>query len=629
METVYNLGDFDANILGSTGRLLWYPKDYKVNNYDVTSISYHLDDNLLSVGTTSFGVSRVNSTSTNVATATTTGTNIVSFASTYRSAKIILNITGDNSVSSGGEYEFDELNLIHDGTTVDVSEYGNLITDVDSPLATGGFGTYSAYIDGANVKLDWFPDSSRAGIGTTAVVNTVQVALAATGSLGAQGTIDLKHARLQSTPTGIASTSSPSANVIGQYVTQVDSETDGYDAAYFVIQLTDTSNSTYQMSEMLVIDDYDIDTDAGNSYHVQYGEVGVSGIGTIGSKVVSDSNAGVATVQLLFTPIANIAIQADVYMNAIKNTDDDKDNISFNNSSIMTEYGLYEGTENSLKRQFMLTHKNERVFERSFEGDNSDIVSVSGDTIKLPNHYFVTGEEINYIHEGAGTVGAIGIATTDGFVGVGTTTLLPSSVFVIKIDDDKIKLAETAQKSLLTAPIPVDLTSVGIGTSHRFVSTNQNAKAIISLDNIIQSPVVATSVTTTLAKSATTTDDLIYFTGITSITGADLVKVGSEIMKIESVGVGSTNRFRVKREWLGTTLAGHSTGALVTKVSGSYNIIDDVLNFAEAPYGNTPLSSTTNPPDSRDWVGIATGSHFNGRVFLRSGITNSGNETYY
>ena len=32
-------------------------------------------------------------------------------------------------------------------------------------------------------------------------------------------------------------------------------------------------------------------------------------------------------------------------MNAIKVTDDDKDNISFNNSSIMTEYGLYEGTE--------------------------------------------------------------------------------------------------------------------------------------------------------------------------------------------------------------------------------------------------------------------------------------------
>ena len=135
--------------------------------------------------------------------------------------------------------------------------------------------------------------------------------------------------------------------------------------------------------------------------------------------------------------------------------------------------------------------------------------------------------------------------------------------------------------------------------------------------------------TTTLAYSATSTDDLVYFTGITSFSGADLFKVNDEIMKIESVGVGSTNRFRVKRKWLGTNLAGHSTGALVTKVQGNYNIIDNVLNFTEAPYGNIPISSTTNPPDSRDWVGIATGSHFNGRMFMRSGISNSSNETYY
>ena len=93
-----------------------------------------------------------------------------------------------------------------------------------------------------------------------------------------------------------------------------------------------------------------------------------------------------------------------------------------------------------------------------------------------------------------------------------------------------------------------------------------NAKVILSLDNIIQSPVVSTAVTTTLAQAVTTTDDLVYFTGITSFTGADLFKINDEIMKIESVGVGSTNRFRVKREWLGTNLAGHSTGALVTKV---------------------------------------------------------------
>ncbi len=631
IESVYNLGSFDANILGTKGRLLWYPKDYKVNDYDITAISYHIDDDLLSVGSTSFGVTKIDSTSTNVATATTTGTTIVSIGVTYRSSKILVNIRGDNSVSSGGEFEFEEMNLIHDGTTVDVSEWGNLLTEVESTDDAGaGLGTYSAYIDGANVKIDWFPDQTHTGIGTTAVVNTIQVSMAATGSLGAQGTIDLKHGRFQSTPTGIASTSSPSVNVIGEYVTQASSTVDGYDAAYFVVQLTDTNQTgTSEIFEGLVIDDYRLDTDSGDSYETWYGQVGTSGIGTVGTRVVSDSNAGVATVQLLCTPTANIAVQADVYMNAIKVTDDDSDNMSFNNSSVQTEYGLYEGTENALKRAFMLTHKNERLFERSFEGDSSDIVSVADNTITIPNHFFVTGEKIKYVHEGSGSYGALGIASTDGFVGVGTTTLLPANSFVVKINADKIKLATTAQNSLLRTPEVLDITSVGIGTSHRFVATNQNAKVMVSLDNIIQSPVVASAVTTVLSQAITTTDDLIYLSGISSITGADLLQVNDEIMKVESVGVGSTNRFRVKRQWLGTNVAGHSTGALVTKVKGNYNITDNVLNFTEAPYGNTPLSSTTNPPDSRDWVGIATGSHFNGRMFMRSGIIDSSNETYY
>ena len=38
--------------------------------------------------------------------------------------------------------------------------------------ASTGLGTYSAYIDGDNVKLIGSPDQTHVGIGTTAVVNT-------------------------------------------------------------------------------------------------------------------------------------------------------------------------------------------------------------------------------------------------------------------------------------------------------------------------------------------------------------------------------------------------------------------------------------------------------------------------
>ena len=91
-------------------------------------------------------------------------------------------------------------------------------------------------------------------------------------------------------------------------------------------------------------------------------------------------------------------------------------------------------------------------------------------------------------------------------------------------------------------------------------------------------------------------------------------------MKIEGVGIGSTNAIRVRREWLGTKIGTAATGDLVTKVVGNYNIVDNTLNFVEAPFGNTPIGSTTNPPDERDWTGITTSSSFQGRSFMRSGV---------
>ena len=49
---------------------------------------------------------------------------------------------------------------------------------------------------------------------------------------------------------------------------------------------------------------------------------------------------------------------------------------------------------------------------------------------------------------------------------------------------------------------------------------------------------------------------------------------------------GNDNLIRVRRPWAGTALAGYGTGTLITKVDGNYNIVDNTLNFVEAPYGN-------------------------------------------
>ena len=607
-ETVYDLGSFDFIISGSNGELTFYPTKYTVNDYQLALISYNLDDNLLGIGTTSIGgIVKIQTSSKDaVGSASTT---IVSIATTYRSVKALVEITG-----SGNEYEFDELNIIHDGSEVYFTDYGQVTTNPGF-FGISGFGTYNPYISGSNLIVDFIPNP-----GVAATINTIQVAISSEGISGI-GTVDLKHAKLEARNTTISSSGTPGIHTIGSYV-------DDYDAAYFIVQVSDTTNGRHQMSEVFVVDDYIASTGSGDTYDNEFGVIEtVTGLGTIGSRLVGASS-GIGTVELLFTPISGIDVSVQVYMNALRIQDDTREEISFNNATIRTGFGDYEGTERSIRRSFDLQHKNDPIFTKEFVGSATSIVSVSSNTIRLPNHFFVTGEGVRYVNPGTGSTMAIGIGTTT-FAGVGSTDKLPENVFVVKVNDDSIKLASSAENALKIVPETLDIVHVGVGTSHRFIANNQNAKVIVALDNIIQSPIVATSVTTTLAREAFTTDDLITFSGITSFFGSDLIRIGSEIMKIEGVGIGSTNVIRVRRTWMGTPLAGHSTGALVTKVVGNYNIVENILNFVEAPYGNTPLGTSTNPPDERDWTGISTSSSFQGRTFLRSGITNSTNETYY
>ena len=616
VETNYDQGSFDFSISGSNGQLLFYPTRATVNDYDVTCLSYNLDDNLLSTGSTSIGgVLLIDTDSVSLSSGITTS--IVGIASTYSSVKVLVKINPDINYN---EFEFEELNIVHDGTNIELLEYGQLTT-IPTAFAGPGLGTYYPYFSGSNLKIDFIPNSG-VGIGTTGAINTIQVGLA-NSSYSGIGTLDLKHSRLEVRTTTIASSGSPGLTTIAQYPND-------YDAAYFVVQVTDTTNNRCQMSEVVVVDDYVDTATLYDTYDTEFGIIQThSGLGTIGSRV---SAAG--TVELLFTPNPSIATQVKVYMNALRHEDDSRDTISFNNGTIETFSSSYTGTERDLKRSFELKHKSDPIFERYFDGSSSSIVDLTDNTISIPNHFFVTGESVVYYQSGAGTTQAIGIATTT-ITGVGSTDKLTpgitttNSLFVVKIDSNKIKLASSAEKALKVVPDVLDLTSVGIGTSHRFVSTNQNAKVVISLDNIIQSPIVSTAVTTTLADQVLTTDNDVKFSGITSFFGGDLIKIGNEIMKIESVGVGSTNSIIVRREWMGTSLAGYSTGQLVTKVNGNYNIIDNIITFSEAPYGNTPLGTSTNAPDERDWTGISTSSSFHGRSFIRSGITNSLNETYH
>jgi hypothetical protein len=601
VESTYDMGSFDIAIDGTDGILQFFPTKFSINDFHVTTLSYNIDDNLLGIGSTNFG-GVVDILSSSVAVSVGTTTTIVGIASTYRSVKILVSIA--NTITN--QYEFDELNIIHNGTNVGFVEYGQLTNHSLTSYSSAGLGTYYPYLSGSQLKVDFTPS-----VGVNVTVNTIQVAFASTTTVGV-GTYDMKHARLEGRSTSIASTSTPTPIGISSYP-------DIYDSAYFIVQVSDNTNNNHQLSEIALIDD---DT---NVYATEYGIINtLSGLGTIGAQRTS------SVVELTFTPLPNIGVDVKVYLNALRCEDDDKDILDFLNSEIQTTCEDYEGTESSIKRAFNISHKNSPIFEKYFIGSASTVVNTTSDVIYLPNHFFVTGEKVKYSNStaGAGSTNAIGIATTS-FVGVGTTSKLPDDVFIVKVDINNVKLARSAEDALKFIPKVLDITSVGIGTLHKFVATNQNAKVIVALDNLIQSPIVSTAITTTLATNVFTTDNLVFFNQITSFFGGDLIKIGNEIMRIDGVGIGSTNAILVRRPRLGTEVAGYSTGSLVTKVAGNYNIVDNVLNFAEAPFGNLPFSSTTNRPDERDWVGISTGSSFQGRSFMRSGIVNSSDESYH
>ena len=131
-----------------------------------------------------------------------------------------------------------------------------------------------------------------------------------------------------------------------------------------------------------------------------------------------------------------------------------KTEIDLNNASITAGYGFYSGTETDILRQFGLQHNGRNIFQRDFSGNDSTVIDVTNNLINVPGHFFVTGEELTYASDST----AIGIATT-AFAGVGATDLLPSTVYAIKVDDQNIRLARSAEDALKSVPVPLDITS--------------------------------------------------------------------------------------------------------------------------------------------------------------------------
>lgn len=605
VDTAGDLGSFDFSIVGDETYFEFYPIKNEVNNYNINYSYYSIEDTLTGIGTTSLGdVVKIESQIKSFPVGLGTTLAIVGIASTHIAAKVLVQISATN----GSFYEYNELTVTNNGTDVAFIDYSQILTNTNSNFSSSGIGSYGASISGSGMNITLTPSNS---LTTSINVSSIIVSIANTSYSGI-GTVTFDNSAIASSEKNIESSPSPGVTTIATY------SVDTYSGAYFIVSVKDITNNQAQISEVVTCNS------TNDVKWTEYGFVETqSSLGIITAGISTES-----TVNLFFTPNPNIETKVVVYEHTIGplNITTEDSIIDLENANIENGNGEYRGTLTAIKRDFNLTHQGREIFKRTFNPQLVGIVNTSTDSIRIPEHFFVTGEKITYTSDPLGS--PIGIASTF-VVGVGTTSLLPSTLYIVKLNDLEVKVSVSASDALLSTPKTLDIISVGVGTQHTFTSTQQNSKVLITLDNIIQSPVVSTGNTAILQSNLPISDSVVKVNDAFGLNGGDLIQIDNEIMRINVVGFGSTGYLLVDRPWFGTGIATHSTGALVSQITGNYNILDNTISFAEAPYGPTP-QEVINGSDlnSIDFTGIQTSMTFSGRVFIRSGVPNSVNDTY-
>ena len=217
-----------------------------------------------------------------------------------------------------------------------------------------------------------------------------------------------------------------------------------------------------------------------------------------------------------------------------------------------------------------------------------------------------------------GTSGDIVIEEAN--VGGAATTILPSTVYAIKDGDNDFRVASTYNNSF--AGIGLTFTTLdgsvpaygSDANGDHIIHTKSEAASIrtlISIDNVIQSPLANNPISLSLTCPVGVNSSILYVNDASKISGKSILKINNELLRVNTVGIGSTTALNVTRGTMGTQIGSHSIGAGITVQSGDYRIDKGSLHFNSAPYGP---SGTFN-----------TKSTFHGRVFYRIDYSNNYN----
>ena len=678
MFTIDELGNFDLKKTGDLAVLEFFPLDSRNNEYSYSFISYDTKQNIVNFDSYNFGNTvSIASTYTNVGIRSSKI--LYTIPSNFSSAKLLLEF----SSTSGKNYEYNEINLVSNGSEVSFSEFGRITLSDNQYLNQVGIGTYDASLTASGIDITF-----KSNVSDALTCNLVSVSIANT-NYNAVSSRPLRYADVKSINASIGSSSTPSPVAITTY-------TSNYNLGYFIVQVTDKINNEVQLSELVVLNNNS------ESTIIEYGNVYTnSPLGTFDCSTSSFT-------ELFFTPNPNITTNISILHHAVSYLEFSSFpvSINFKNAELSTGISKFASSSDiSFKKDFDLTYNSIPIFERLFSGNtqstttNPSGINLTTDLVYIPSHFFVSGEKVNYrtesfefvdilttetistsgvgtnilrvlstsgltvsdyfknnqnyvsivsvsstqvslsstisslisagstvtfsrifdsVSDSSSTTSSIGIANTN-ISGIGVTNKLSGDLYVYKFNDKFIGFCTSPKDALSSPPKLIDLTSVGVGANHYVTSTNQNSKCLILIDNVIQSPIVSTAVTAILTDDLALIDTTLQFSGITSFFGGDLIKIDNEIMKISTVGIGTSNLVEVQRPLMGTVLGTHSINSLITKLNGNYNIVGSKIYFSDAPYG--PIYDEVNGD-------INIRSTFQGRTFVRSGIPDSNENTY-
>jgi hypothetical protein len=280
------------------------------------------------------------------------------------------------------------------------------------------------------------------------------------------------------------------------------------------------------------------------------------------------------------------------------------------------------------RTDFNLTSDGYPIFAKTFDPSNISILNKVTGVFTIPNHFFSNGERLVYTPKstfiGIGSV-PVGIGATLNSVGI-VTTLLPSDVYAIKLSNNTFKLSTRQDYARLG--IGVTFTSNGQGNAHQIEMYKKNEKAIITIDNLVQYPLIYTPISYNLSGNGGQISDvssIFALSGISTISPKDILKIDDEYMGIVSVGLGTTNigpitnsgtisLVEVVRGFVGSLASSHTDSTAARIYKGSYNIVGNSIFFTEPPRGNPQIERTSEN------LRFET-SDFTGRVFLRNNYT--------